>query len=113
MPDYGRRSPARLLAPLALLAFVGALALILLNSSVVDGDNGQNTDTASQRTTTAKSTETTPRRRPRRRFYTVKLNDTFEAIAEKTGVSVARLQALNPEADPQALVAGQRLKLRE
>ena len=43
----------------------------------------------------------------------MKLNDTLEAIAAKTGLTVGRLQALNPQVDPQALVAGQRLKLRE
>jgi len=34
-------------------------------------------------------------------------------IAEKTGVPVERLQELNPELDPQNLIVGQRVKLRE
>ena len=45
--------------------------------------------------------------------YTVKTGDTLGAIAEKTGTDVERLQELNPELDPQALVAGQKIKLRE
>ena len=45
--------------------------------------------------------------------YTIKTGDTLGAIAEKTGVPVERLEELNPELDPQALVAGQRIKLRE
>ena len=53
-----------------------------------------------------------PRRRTRAR-YTIKAGDTLGGIAEKTGVSVERIEALNPELDPQALVAGQRIKLRE
>ena len=43
----------------------------------------------------------------------MKLNDTLGLIAEKTGVPVERLQELNPELDPQNLVVGQRVKLRE
>ena len=35
------------------------------------------------------------------------------SIAEKTGVSVERLQELNPELDPQALLSGQKINLRE
>ena len=112
MSPHGRRSPARLLAPIAILAVAAALAVVLLNSSVVGGENGEKTTSAGKPTAT-QTTETTRRRQPRRAFYTVKLNDTLEGIAQKTGLSVARLQTLNPEVDPQALVAGQRLKLRE
>ena len=54
-----------------------------------------------------------PRRPPRRRTYTVKTGDTLGLIAEKTGVSVERLQELNPELDPQALLSGQKITLRE
>jgi LysM repeat protein len=45
--------------------------------------------------------------------YVVKSGDTLAAIAEKTGVPVEQLQALNPELDPRALVTGQRVTLRE
>ena len=38
--------------------------------------------------------------------------DTLIRIAHKTGVPVAELQALNPEIDPQILIAGEMLKLR-
>ena len=48
-----------------------------------------------------------------RASYTVKLNDTLGLIAEKTDVSVERLQTLNPELDPQNLIVGQKIKLRE
>jgi LysM repeat protein len=44
--------------------------------------------------------------------YTVKTGDTLGRIAAKTGVPVARLQRLNPQLDPQALVSGQRIRLR-
>ena len=46
-------------------------------------------------------------------FYTVKTGDTLGGIAATVGVSVTRLQELNPELDPQALVSGQKIRLRE
>lgn len=50
--------------------------------------------------------------RPRARFYVVQNGDTLTSIARKKGVSVSRLQRLNPDVDPQILVSGQKLKLR-
>jgi len=44
--------------------------------------------------------------------YVVQNGDTLTSIARKTGVSVARIQALNPGVDPQILVSGEKLKLR-
>jgi teichoic acid transport system ATP-binding protein len=107
-----RRSPVRLLAPLALLLCVAAFAAVVFSSDVVDGDTS--TEPSSSSTETAPKDETgTERERPRRRRYTVKLNDSLGSISEKTGVSVERLEALNPDLDPQALVVGQKIKLRE
>ena len=42
----------------------------------------------------------------------MKPGDTLAGIAERTGVAIDRLIALNPSVDPQALVTGQRIKLR-
>jgi len=42
----------------------------------------------------------------------VKTGDTLAGISQRTGVPLERLQALNPNLDPQALVSGQRIKLR-
>ena len=42
----------------------------------------------------------------------VQNGDTLTSIAHKTGVSVARIQALNPGVDPQILISGEKLKLR-
>jgi LysM repeat protein len=44
--------------------------------------------------------------------YVVKSGDTLVAIAHRTGVPVAHIIALNPEVDPQILIAGETLKLR-
>jgi Tfp pilus assembly protein FimV len=114
MPDHRgrRRSPARVVAPVALLVCAVALATVVLSSPAVDGDDSGATATT-ERTTTNPSRETDRRARRQRRNYVVKAGDTLGAIAEQTGVSVERLLVLNPELDPQALVAGQRIRLRE
>lgn len=112
MPQRKRRSLfARLLAPLALVVVAGAVAGVILNSNVAggDGDDSTATDTEQAETETA----STQSERQRRRRYVIKAGDTLGAIAEKTGVSVEELERLNPELDPQALVAGQRIQLRE
>lgn len=112
MHDHGRSSPARLLAPLALVAFALAVVLVVVASSG-GGDGGGGGDTARSGSsgTGTPTTDTAPRRT--RATYTVKIGDTLGSIAEKTGVSVERLQILNPELDPQALLSGQKIKLRE
>jgi LysM repeat protein len=111
MHDHGRRSPARYLAPLALVAFAVAFFGILLSTGG-DGDGGGGSDRAAQ--TEGRERTTTEEQRPSRpATYTVKTGDTLGAIAEKTGVGIEELQELNPELDPQALVSGQKIKLRE
>jgi LysM repeat protein len=113
MHTHGRSSFARLLAPLALIAFSLAVAAIVLGSDVVGDDNSSETagardlpaatDTATNETSQKRTTRT----------YTIKANDTLSAIAEENGTTVERLLELNPELDPQGLVAGQKIKLRE
>ena len=106
-----RRTAARLLAPLALLVAVAAVALVVQASNKSDGSKD---DTASKTSSEQNTTNTTPQRPRRvRPTYTVKLNDTLGLISEKTGVSVERLQTLNPDLDPQNLIVGQKIKLRE
>jgi LysM domain-containing protein len=115
MANHGRprRSPARLIAPVALVASLAAVALVVSNSTEGDdngGDGGNATRTAEPR---QPQQERRQRRRPQRTFYRVRLNDTLGLIAEQTGVPVEQLEALNPELDPQNLIVGQRIRLRE
>jgi LysM repeat protein len=99
----------RLLAPIALIAFGVALALVWSNSKV-DGKHGR----AQPSTAPAATTTTAAQNKyAHRRAYTVRAGDTLGGIAEKTGVAVTTLEDLNPGLDPQALVAGQKIKLRE
>ena len=117
--EDAKRSPLRLLAPLALLAFGVLLSLVILSSSGAGGDAG------TQGERTAKKPEPPPKKKPapsrserRERelpsgAYTVQSGDTLSQIAVKTGLSVERLQELNPQLDPQLLSSGQKINLRE
>ena len=116
MPEHARRSPARLLAPLALL-LVAAATVFVIAGSASDSDRGDASTTAGRTadttTTTTTKQDKRAQRRPRSKTYTVKAGDTLGSIAETTGVGVEQLLVLNPDLDPQALVAGQKIKLRE
>ena len=114
MHAQGRSSFARLLAPLALIAFAVTCAALVLGSGVIGGDSG--TETAGTRDLPAVTGDQPAGEEPRRRTratYTIKANDTLSGIAEQNGTTVDRLLELNPELDPQGLVAGQKIKLRE
>jgi LysM repeat protein len=113
MHTHGRSSFARLLAPLALIGFSVAVAAIVLGSGVVGDDSSS--ETAGTRDLPAATNTDTAKKKQKRtpRTYTIKANDTLSAIAEKNGTTVERLLELNPELDPQGLVAGQKIKLRE
>ena len=115
MHARGRLSLARVLAPLALILFTVAVLAMVLGSGVLDGDDG-GSETARTRDLPAATEGKTETERQRERTpatYTIKANDTLSGIAEANGTTVERLQELNPELDPQGLVAGQKIKLRE
>ena len=117
-----KRTPARVLAPLALLAFALALVLILASGG---GGEEENTSSATQQEQRDLELAREKKRREKTKesregqgklpqdVYVVKTGDTLGSIAEKTGIPVEKLQELNPELDPQALVSGQKIKLRE
>jgi len=108
--DQGRpRSPARLLAPLALVVAAVAVVLVVQASTGSEDSDGDTANRPAEQQPAPKA----KRQTQRRASYTVKLNDTLTLISEKTGVSVERLQVLNPDLDPQNLIVGQKIKLRE
>ena len=105
-----RRSPARLLAPLALVAFVIAL-LVVINSSGVDGGSSGTSSSSPAATKTASPAKKKGARK-QRRTYVVKPGDTPSSIAEKVNVPLSQIQELNPELDDQTLNVGDRIKIR-
>jgi LysM repeat protein len=109
-----RRSPARYLAPLALVAV--SIALYSVVTSGLNGDDESNLPNQATETRPASSPngdgEDEPSRRKGPRRYTVKPGDTPSSIADETGVSLEEILRLNPDLDPQTLSPGQRLRLR-
>jgi|SRR5215208_3511970 len=99
----GGSSPARVLAPAALAAFV--LVLVVVVALSVGGSGGPPVASHS-------SARHSARAHRRRRFYTVRRGQTLSSISARTGIPIERLEELNPQLDPQMLRAGQRLKLR-
>lgn len=98
-------APARIAAAVALVVAVLAVVVVIAGST---GDSGggshrhhrhQPHKQAAKQTTHAKS-------------YVVQTGDTLIAISQKTGVPVSEILALNPEVDPQILIAGETLKLK-
>ena len=102
------RSPARFLAPLALLAVVFALFMVVQSSQRESDGNGSGNRATDSRPT---ATPTPERKGPRR--YRVKVGDTPSSIAEKTGVPLEDILRLNPDLDPQTIQPGQRIRLRQ
>lgn len=100
------RSPARYLAPLALVGTAVALFV------VVTGSSDRRAGSGAPRSRSAPSAASTATRAKGRRRYTVRRGDTASGIAEQTGVSLAQLRRLNPRVELGSLAPGQRLVLR-
>jgi len=111
-----RRNPLRWLAPLALVACAFAVYSVV-NASLGSDDPAATRSTATkssgaERTRTVSERSKASKRRSRRaRTYTVKSGDTLSSIAVKTGLSLERIQQLNPKLDSNSLQTGQRVKL--
>jgi LysM repeat protein len=116
--DDRRRSPLRFLAPVALLVFaVVFLAILMGSGGSDDGDTTSGTAEEQRQRDLGKSKKKQQQRKREgklpQKTYTVQSGDTLGSIADKTGIPVEKLQELNPELDPQQLVSGQKVKLRE
>jgi Tfp pilus assembly protein FimV len=113
---------ARLAAPAAFLLAV-TIAFLLVRAALRDADDASKTvpvSTAAAATRPATRT-TTPARtarpraratKPQTRFYVIQSGDTFGTVAAQFDTTVAALQALNPDVSSNALVIGQRIRVR-
>ena len=100
------KAPARVLATIALA--MAALVLVATIAISLDGDSRDSGSKAPAGEVTAKR----PGGEEVAAAYVVQNGDTLTSIAHKTGVSVARIQELNPGVDPQILISGEKLQLR-
>jgi LysM repeat protein len=100
---------ARFLALAALVAAVVAIVVVASNTHLHSNSDHKGNGKAHAHK------EKQPKKKPRTKAktYEVQSGDTLTAIAHKTGVPLAELQALNPELDPQTLIAGEVLKLQK
>jgi teichoic acid transport system ATP-binding protein len=115
--DMRRRSPLRILAPVALVVFGVALAMIISSANSSGGGGGTSASKAEKaRDLGTSTTKATKKKRSSdklpKSIYIVKSGDTFGSIAQKVGVSEAKLQELNPDIDPFSLAPGQKIKIR-
>ena len=100
--DGRRRSPARLLAPIALITFVFALLIVIAGSDNEEGSsnggNGASQQQSATETTPGETTTTTGEVEPRvsGTFYTVKTGDTLGGIAETVGIPITGSRSSTP-----------------
>lgn len=122
MEKRTRRSPARFLAPLALIAVLVAFLAIVSGSSD-SGNPSQSTETTSTssstkspttatKTSAAKAKKKSTKTGSSDKTYTVQVGDTLGGIADKTGVPLERIEELNPDVDPHTMNAGQEIRLK-
>jgi LysM repeat protein len=105
----GWRNPARYLAPLAIAA-VAVASYVIIHHAII---NKHATASLSITQTTPVSTRKATHKASRKaKVYRVRANDTLSKIAATTGVSLATLQRLNPNINPQALQPGTPIRLR-
>src|SRR4051812_40284763 len=109
------RSPARYLAPLALVGFAVALLIVVGGSSRSD-EVPATPSTTVERTSRADAAQQNAAKKKRKkaatRTYVVEAGDTPSGIAEKTGVPLETIEQLNPDLDPEGLNVGDEITLR-
>ena len=86
----------RYVAPAAFLAAV-TIAVVLIRAGLESG--------SSQTTTGATTTVVA------KRYYRVRVGDTFGSIAKATGVSVKTIERLNPKVHSTSLFIGERIRI--
>jgi LysM repeat protein len=99
---------ARFIALAALAAAVVAIIVVASNT-----DLHSKTDHKGGHKAHAQKENQPKKPRTKAKTYEVQSGDTLTSIAHKTGIPLAELQALNPEVDPQTLIAGEVLKLQK
>jgi LysM domain len=99
---------ARVLAVAALVC--GFVVVVAIVSASLGGGGEDGSDGRPAAAKSAKGDDRKSGRPPK--AYVVQNGDTLTSIAHEHGVSVSRIQELNPGVDPQILVSGEKLKLR-
>jgi hypothetical protein len=115
-----RQSSLRALVPAALVVFaIVFLIIVIVSLSGGDDSSSSQPDKVALSQTSRQDRERARQRREQRArqraekrgFYIVRAGDNLFTIANRTGIPIETLRALNPTLDPQGLVAGQRVRL--
>ena len=93
----------------AVLALIAAFVLVVV---AIGGALGGGSDDSNGQGRGKEAAHKAEPKKPVPASYEIQSGDTLVAIAHRTGVSVARIEMLNPQVDPQILLAGETLKLR-
>jgi LysM repeat protein len=101
-------APARVLAVTTLVAAL-VIVVVVIGGALGGGDSN---GSGGRRHGGGTAQNAAHQERKTPATYEVQSGDTLISIAHHNGVSVARIEALNPEVDPQILIAGETLKLR-
>jgi LysM repeat protein len=91
-----RQRPAPIARILAVVALIAATIVVVVVISDSIGGSGDEKGGGGQGSRAAHS-------KPHEKYYVVEPGDTFGGIAEKQGIPIARLEALNPNLDTQLL----------
>jgi LysM repeat protein len=98
------RNRARYLAPIALAVVIAGTYVVVHSTLTAKSPPAP--------TVTTSPVSHAQKKFVRSKFYVVRSGDSLTSIATRTGVSLPRLEELNPGLDPNALQTGQRLRLR-
>ena len=101
----GTWSPARVVAPLALIACLISV-VVVVQAARPKSDGSAAVARPAQ---DARPSRRGARGRPR--FYVVRAGDNLTLISERTGVPLDEIERVNPGVDAQTLRVGQRLRL--
>jgi len=102
--DKRSSAPARAAAVAALA--IAAIVAIVAIAGALGGDSSSPHRDRQQTERRAAEKRNTPA------TYEVQSGDTLISIAHRMGVSVRTIEKLNPQVDPQILIAGETLKLK-
>ena len=107
--DISRKSSIARILAVAALAVTALVLIVIVSSGLGGGSSSPNGNT----TTSTQTTVTKLNGTKLGQFWTVRSGQTLDTIAHKVGLTVARLQTLNPNIDPQALAPGTRIRIRQ
>ena len=94
----------------ALLALAGVVVIVVMVVSSSLGSDDQPADGGAKVEKQKKKGDGKGAETPKE--YTVQDGDSLSSIAAQFGISVKRIERLNPKLDPNALATGQVIKLR-